>query len=351
MTNDIGRLDRLPRARLSHLPTPIEEMPRLAERLGGARLWVKRDDCTGLAFGGNKIRQLEYYVGAALAKGADTLLITGAVQSNYVRSTVAAAAKFGLGCHVQLEERVPDPSDTYRRSGNVLLNKIMGATIHSYPEGEDEHGADRRLAEIADQLERDGHTPYIVPLSPGHPPIAALGYVDCAREIVRQLTQSETKVDRIFVASGSGSTHAGLLFGLRAIGNRVRVTGVCVRRAGELQAPRIRERCREIADLLAIDNPVTDADIEIDDSVLAPGYGQMNDRVSAAIQLAGRTEALLVDPVYSGRVLASVIAAAQGARADDALLFIHTGGTPALFAYEAEISAVLTSSLAPRLPL
>ena len=186
MQQSIGRIDEFPRCRLAHLPTPIEPMPNLSRQLGSVQAYIKRDDCTGLALGGNKIRQLEYYLGAAEAEGADTLLITGAVQSNYVRSTVAAAAKRGMACHVQLEERVPDPSATYRVSGNVLLDRLMGATIHSFPEGENEAGADRRLGELAEALKRDGHRPYIVPLSPGHPPIAALGYVDAARELVSQ---------------------------------------------------------------------------------------------------------------------------------------------------------------------
>lgn len=341
MRKTIGRLDEMPRCRLAHLPTPIEAMANLGRDLGGARLYIKRDDCTGLAFGGNKIRQLEFYVGQAEAKGADTLLITGAVQSNYVRSTVAAAAKRGMACHVQLEERVPDPSATYRASGNVLLDKMMGATIHSYPEGEDEAGADRRLAEIAEDLKRQGRKPYIVPLSPGHPPLAALGYVDAAREIVAQLDDMDLGIDEIFVASGSGSTHAGLLFGLRAMGCAIPVMGVCVRRSSALQLPRIGDRCREIAELLEMDNPVSDGDVRVDDSVLAPGYGQLNDAVVEAIRLGACREAVLVDPVYTGRVLASCIAAAKGSSTERSILMIHSGGGPALFAYEPELAEAL----------
>ncbi|MGI9423418.1 MAG: D-cysteine desulfhydrase family protein [Hyphomicrobiaceae bacterium] len=341
MQQRVGQLEAMPRCRLAHLPTPIEAMPNLSDALGGARIFVKRDDCTGLALGGNKIRQLEYYLGAAEAEGADTLLITGAVQSNYVRSTVAAAAKRGMACHVQLEDRVPDPSPVYRVSGNVLLDKLMGATIHHYPHGEDEAGADRRLGEIAEDLRRQGHKPFIVPLSPGHPPIAALGYIDAAREIVDQLSESGQRIDRMFVASGSGNTHAGLLFGLRAIGCDIPVVGVCVRRSADLQVPRLGERCQQIADLLGTDNVVADSDIEVDDAVLAPGYGQMNDHVAEAIRLGARHEAILVDPVYTGRVLASTIAAARSSSPDESLLFIHTGGSPALFAYEPELAALV----------
>ncbi len=338
MSNPLGRLDTMPRCRLAHVPTPLEAMDNLSQDLGGARIWVKRDDCTGLAFGGNKIRQLEYYAGAAKAAGADTLLITGAVQSNYVRSTVAAAAKLGMQCHVQLEERVPDPSDTYRRSGNVLLDKLMGATVHSYPDGEDEAGADRRLGEIAEMLRRDGRTPYIVPLSPGPPPLAALGYIDCARELIAQFAAQDLQPDRIFVASGSGNTHAGLLFGLRALGCGVGVTGVCVRRPGDQQVPRLQDRCREIADLLDMANPVNPGDIDVDDKVLAPGYGRLNAATADAIRQAARREAILVDPVYTGRVLAATMAAARHLDPGTNILFVHTGGSPALFAYENELA-------------
>ena len=246
-----------------------------------------------------------------------------------------------MACHVQLEERVPDPTDIYRASGNVLLDKMMGATIHSYPEGEDEAGADRRIGEIAEELRAQGRKPYIVPLSPGHPPIASLGYVDAAREIVAQLAAAELAIDEIFVASGSGSTHGGLLFGLRALGCEIPVTGVCVRRSVDLQRPRMIARCDEIAELLAMDNPVPEADVRVDDSVLAPGYGQMNAAVGNAIKLAAAREAILVDPVYTGRVMAVAIAAARQRAKSDRILVIHTGGSPALFAYEPEIAAIV----------
>ena len=339
MNRALGRLSEMPRHPLAHLPTPVELMANLSSEIGKAKIYVKRDDCTGLALGGNKIRQLEYYVGAAEAKGADTLLITGAVQSNYVRSTVAAAAKRGMACHVQLEERVPDPTDLYRTSGNVLLDELMGATVHYYPDGEDEAGADRRLGEIAAELRQQGRSPYIVPLSPGHPPLAALGYIDAAKELLEQIEAMDVRVDRIFVASGSGNTHAGLLYGLRAYGSSIPVTGVCVRRSEDLQVPRLATRCDEIASLLEADNPVAAGDIVVDDHVLAPGYGRMNDAVSEAINLAARKEAILVDPVYTGRVLASLIAHARKLSTAENLLFIHTGGTPAIFAYEQELRA------------
>jgi len=203
----------LPRTPFLPWMTPIEHQPRLSAALG-IDLLVKRDDLTGLAFGGNKVRQLEFYFGRARAADADTVLITGAVQSNYVRVAAACAARLGMACHVQLEERVPDVDAVYRTSGNVLLDQLLGATLHAYPVGEDEEGADRRLRQIADGLERQGRRPYVIPLGAGNPPTGALGYIRCAEEILGQTGD----FDHVVVASGSGHTHAGLLFGLRAFG-------------------------------------------------------------------------------------------------------------------------------------
>lgn len=345
MLNDrsaFGRLDEMPRRDLAYLPTPVEFLPNLTREVGGAAIWVKRDDCTGLALGGNKIRQLEYYMGDALAQTADTILITGAVQSNFVRSAAAAAAKCGLKCHVQLEERVENPSQLYRTSGNVLLDRLFGAVVHTYPEGEDETGADRRLAEIAGELKAAGRKPYIIPLSPGHPPFGALGYVNASRELSGQLEKLDQTFNRMFVASGSGSTHGGLLFGLCALGVDTPLQGICVRRSTDLQHARIVNRAREIAEMLETDNPVEDRHVWVDDEMLAPGYGRMNDAVAEAIRLAARTEALIIDPVYTGRVFAAAIAYARRKSPDEAILIIHTGGTPAIFAYENELAGVLS---------
>lgn len=342
MTDMLGNLDDLPRVTLGHLPTPIESMGNLARTLGrGGGLYVKRDDCTGLAFGGNKVRQLEFYVGEAEAEGADTVLITGAVQSNFVRTAAAAARKLGMDCHVQLEERVPNADQEYRNSGNVFLDRLLGATLYSYPEGEDEEGADRRLHEIADDLRGNGRRPYIVPLAPGHKPLGALGYVDAAREILGQLSEQSLRMDEIVVASGSGATHAGLLFGLRALGSAIPVTGVCVRRAATTQHNRILTRCGEIAELLGVAPAVTAADVVTRDDWLAPGYGQLNEPTVSAIDLAARCEALILDPVYTGKVMAATIGRAKETGPDHNIMFVHTGGNPASFAYSGPLIEAL----------
>ncbi len=330
-----GRLESLPRIRLAHVPTPIERMPNLEKIIGknSPRLYVKRDDCTGLAFGGNKVRQLEFYLGEAVQQQCDTVLITGAVQSNFVRLAAAAAARLGMECHIQLEERVARNTGLYRNSGNVLLDRLLGAVLHSYPEGEDEEGADRQLGEIADDLRARGRKPYIVPLAPGHPPLGALGYIIAAQEILRQSAAMQISFDEVFVASGSGNTHAGLLFGLRDLGCAARVTGACVRRPAALQAPRLRGRCEQIAQLLEMPNVVDDKDIIVDDTHLAPGYGTLNPAVKNAITLSARNEALLLDPVYTGRSMATALSHASRLSSEKTILVIHTGGTPALFAY------------------
>ena len=346
MTNGLGKFDKFPRAELAIVPTPMEAMPNLSNFLDGPNLFVKRDDLTGLAMGGNKARQIEFYFGEAIAKKADVILITGAIQSNFIRSAAAATAKLGMDCHVQLEERVPNVDQTYRASGNVLLDKLFGATIYSYPNGEDEAGADRNINEIADGLKKKGKTPYIIPLSPGHPPLGAMGYIVAAQEILEQLKQSGQQIDEIVVASGSTSTHAGLLYGLRALGSRLRIAGICVRRNKEQQAPRVLARCTELSKLLGTSEYVKADDIILNDVPLAPGYGQLNPLTIEAIKLAASTEGLLLDPVYTGKVMAGMIdRVRENVYAKNAnILFLHTGGQPALFAYEPELTAALDAT-------
>ncbi len=337
----IGALDALPRIALARDPTPFEPLDRLSAASGGARIWAKRDDISGIAFGGNKIRQLEYHFGAAEAAGADTVLITGAVQSNYCRLAAAVAARLGMAAHVQQEERVPEVSELYRASGNVLLERLLGATLHGFPAGEDEAGADAALERLADRLRADGRRPHVIHLGPGHPPLGALGYLHAAREILEQSAEAGLRPDHVIVPSGSGATHAGLLFGLRALGSRVAVTGVCVRRAAGLQAPRIAAQCAAIAGLLGVADPVGPADIRLDDGALAPGYGRLNAATEAAIRDAARAEAMLLDPVYSGKAMAGCLALARRLPRDAAVVFVHTGGAPALFAYGDRLGAAL----------
>ncbi len=344
LSGNLGRIAKIPRSTLCSGQTALECMENLTRHCGGARLLVKRDDCTELAFGGNKVRQLEFYLGAARSQSADTILITGAVQSNFVRSAAAAARKLGMECHIQLEERVDNDDPDYRSSGNVFIDRLLGATMHSYPHGEDESGADKQLELIAAQLRDAGRRPYVIPLGPGHPPLGSLGYVLAAGELLKQIDAAALRIDEIFVGSGSGATHSGLLFGLRALGSDIRVTGVCVRRNAKQQRSRITDTCEGIARLLDLTSKVTEDDINLIDDFLAPGYGVPNEATLQAIILAAQTEGLLVDPVYTGKALAAVID--RAARVDDqyTILFVHTGGTPALFAYQNTLEDMLVAS-------
>ena len=339
-----ARLAAHPRVALTTSPTPVEEAPRLGEALG-LRLLIKRDDLTSIPFGGNKVRQLEFYFGEAEAQGADTVLITGAVQSNHARAAAAVAGRLGMEAHVQLEERVPDMGDAYHASGNVLLDDLLGAVRHEYPEGEDEAGADAALRALASELEAAGRRPYVIPLGPDNPPLGALGYVAAAAELVEQMPDLSAVVDAIVVPSGSAMTHSGLLVGLRALDQHVPVHGICVRRDAVGQRERVARKCAEVAGLLATEGLVVDEDIRVHDDVLAPGYGRLNDEVFEAIALAARTEALYLDPTYTGRTMAGLIALARSGAlaAGSTVLFIHTGGTPALFAYEPELRARLAT--------
>ena len=326
-------LARFPRHPATHAPTALEPLARLGASLG-LELTVKRDDCTGVAFGGNKVRQLEFYIGEAQAKGADTILITGAVQSNFVRTAAAMARRAGMDIHVQLEERVPDIDDTHRRNGNVLLDRLFGATIHSFPEGEDEDAADAAIGQIADGLRGQGRRPYIIGLAASSPPLGALGYVVGALELAAQHGGSLLPYDEIVVASGSAQTHCGILFGLRALGIDTPVRGICVRRTADIQEARVARRLRDMAALTGLDVMVPDADVRCFHDERERGYGRMSAPTRAAILRTARDEGLLLDPVYTGKVMAGLITLHErGALAGPRVLYWHTGGQPALFAY------------------
>ena len=324
-----------PRVNLVGPETPIETLPRLSEELG-IELSIKRDDLAGAPFGGNKSRQLEFYLGAARAADADTILITGAVQSNFVRTAAAAAASLGMAAIVQLEERVPGMAGSYRNSGNVLLSRILGAEVMRYPVGEDEVGADAALRARAEELRAAGRRPYVIPLSADNPPLGALGYVRAGREIAAQAGD----FDVVVTPSGSGLTHAGLLSGLRGAGCRAKVIGSCVRRSQPLQQERIGKVIRNLRDLSDDAVAVEESDIQVWDGALAPGYGQLGPVARSAMETLARKEGIFVDPVYSAKSFAAVPALVdsgdipRGSR----VLFLHTGGLAALFAYQEDLA-------------
>lgn len=343
---DLTELDLLPglaeypRAALFSTPPEIEPLPRLGPRLG-ITLEVKRDDLLPIAMGGNKVRQLEYYLGEALARNADSVLITGAVQSNFVRLCAASARKLGLEPHIQLEQRVPKDDAAYVQSGNVLLNQLLGAAIYNYTGDQSETAADANLDVIASDLRRAGKSPYVIHLGTDHPPLGGLGYARAAAEMYLEYQSRGEWPDHVVLGSGSGLTNAGFLAGARAIGWDVAVHGICVRRPAQEQAPRILNRTREICRMLGSDYEVRQSDIRVDGSTLNPGYGQMSASVSEAIQYAAFDEGLLVDPVYTGRALAGLIVLSQAGTIarGHRVVFIHTGGLPAIFAYQTDLLA------------
>jgi len=332
--------DRFPSVSLAHKPTPLEKLGNLSEETG-VNIWIKRDDCTGLAFGGNKTRQLEYYIGQALKESADVLLTTGAVQSNHVRMTVAAARKLNLDVEVQLEHRVDTATEAYYQSGNAFLVHLMGASVHYFPVGDDESAADDAMYQRAEQLQKDGRKPYVIPLSNVHAPWGALGYVEAAGELLLQQQEYNLKVDCYVVASGSASTHAGLLAGLRAHGDRCSVRGICVRRDAVSQSERVWSKSMAVAQLLKCSDALSRQDVLCDDSALWPSYGVMSEAVRETLLRVARTEGILLDPVYTAKSFHGMLSQIESGEisAGETVVYIHTGGAPAVFAYPDLVNA------------
>ncbi len=325
------QLSDFPRIHLAHLPTPLEFLPRLSEHLGGPRIFVKRDDCTGLATGGNKTRKLEYSMGEALQQEADTIITVGAVQSNHVRQTAAAACKLGLKCEVLLEHRVGDPSDLYRNSGNVLLDRIFGANLREYEKGTD---FDAAMNAVADEVRSAGGTPYIIPGGASNA-VGALGYVGCGLELLQQFAEQDLQVDRIVTATGSAGTHAGLAVGIRGGGSDMPILGIGVNAPQDVQEDRVYKLALATADLVGAPGVVSREDIVADCNYIGAGYGEPTESMNEAVLMLARMEGLLFDPVYSGKALAGMIDYIRQGRFTGAntIVFLHTGGAAGLFAY------------------
>lgn len=334
MQGPLKLISEFPRAELLSYPTPVERLNRLSDMLG-FDLWIKRDDLTGLSFGGNKVRQLEFYIGAAIAKNADTILITGAVQSNFVRTAAAAAAKFGMKAILQLEERVPGMGPLYYSSGNVLLGRLLNAEHVSFAEGENEGAADAALVERAAELQAKGKSPFVIPLGIDHPPLGALGYVKAGAELVGQMKD----FDIVVTPSGSGATHGGLLTGLRLSGNGSPVYGICVRRDAAQQRARIETVAGNLSDMLGIKRPFGQDDILTWDGALAPGYGQIGSKAREALNLMVQTEGILLDPVYTSKTFAGLLGLMEEGKIspNQKVMMLHTGGLPAIFGYQEEL--------------
>ncbi len=316
---------------LCHRPTPIEPMTRLSEHLGGPNLYIKRDDCTGLASGGNKTRKLEFLLGEALAENADMLVTQGAVQSNHVRQTAAAACHAGLKCHALLERRVDGQPPEYEQSGNVLLDKLFGATYEYRPSGLDMNA---EAQTVCDQLKAQGHKPYFIP-GGGSNSTGALGYALCAAEIQEQNRHSDTPANWLVMGTGSTGTQAGLLAGFAACRSNLPVLGVSVRQPREKQIAAVHALTVATARRLGVQKFDVNQVI-VDDEYVGEGYGMPAASTVEAISLTARLEGILLDPVYSGKGMAGLIGNVRKGffKPSDNVLFLHTGGSAALFAYE-----------------
>jgi D-cysteine desulfhydrase len=326
------RIESLARFPLAHLPTPIEKLKSLSRDLGGPELLIKRDDQTGLALGGNKTRKLEFLVGQALEQGADTLITAGAAQSNHCRQTAAAAARAGLQCELVLSGTKPDLPN-----GNLLLDELLGARIHWSQRAE----RVAKLRELSDQLRKEGRKPYLIPLG-GSNGVGATGYVPAMIELVGQLDGMKRRVDHIVFASSSGGTQAGIVVGAKVTGFQGKLHGVRIDKDDQEGKPypqELAEIANETAQYIGFDATCTAGDFEVDYSYLGGGYGIVSDLEREAIRLLGSREGIVLDPVYTGRAMGALLDLVRKKtfRSDETVLFWHTGGAPALFAYAQDL--------------
>lgn len=324
-------LAKFPRRRYTAYETPIEFLPRLTKLLDGPNIYIKRDDLLEGAGGGNKTRKLEFLMADALAQGADTILTCGAVQSNHCRLTLSAAIKEGLKCQLILEERV---AGSYREdaSGNNYLFRLMGVeAVRVVPGGSDMMG---ELEKLAGELRAQGRKPYIVP-GGGSNVIGGLGYVACAEEILSQTFDMGLNLDHVVCASGSTGTHAGLLAGLAGNNANIPVTGISVNRKKDIQQEAVYHLVKGLAEELGISNEIKKEQVVVFDDYVGPGYSLPTDSMVEAVQMLARNEAILLDPVYTGKTMAGLIGLIRKGyfHKGENVLFIHTGGSPALFAY------------------
>ena len=325
-------LARFPRLSLGHFPTPLEPLNNLTALLGGPKIWIKRDDATGLASGGNKTRKLEFLLADALAKNADIVITQGATQSNHVRQTIAGAAKLGLKAKVLLEKRVTDFGEDYQRSGNILLDDLLGGEIVAHLPG----GTDMQQAmdDYAAELREQGHNPYVIP-GGGSNPIGALGYVACAEELLYQSSQLRLHIDHVVHATGSTGTQAGLVAGFVATNSQVPVLGISVRAPKAKQEENVWNLASRTLALLGVPGELPHEAVVANSDYVGDGYGLPTESMLEALTLFARHEGILLDPVYSGKGAAGLIDLIRKGHfhKDENVVFIHTGGSVGLFGY------------------
>ena len=326
-------VSRFPRVRLAHLPTALEPMDRLSEALGGPRIWIKRDDCTGLSTGGNKTRKLEFLMAEALEEGADMVITQGATQSNHARQTAAFAARLGIDCHILLEDRTGSNDPNYNHNGNVFLDFLHGATAEKRPGGLDMNA---EMEVVAETFRAAGRKVYTIP-GGGSNPTGALGYANAAMELVSQANATGLLIDRIVHATGSAGTQAGLVVGLKAINANIPLLGIGVRAPKPKQEENVYNLALATAEKLGCPGVVQREDVVANTDYVGEGYGIPTKECLQAIEMFARLEGILLDPVYSGKGAAGLIdLTRKGAFAgDENIVFLHTGGSVALFGYTA----------------
>jgi D-cysteine desulfhydrase family pyridoxal phosphate-dependent enzyme len=325
-------INELPRVRINFLPTPLVELKRLSQVLNGPRILIKRDDLTGLALGGNKTRKLEFLLGEALSQDCDVVITGGAIQSNHCRQTAAAAAAGGLECHLALGGEEPALPE-----GNLLLDYLLGAVVHWC--GEQRKG--ERIPDIAAELRSRGRTPYIIPYG-GSNAVGAIGFVAAVSEIKEQLLAQDNDVDVVVFASSSGGTHAGIVVGADICELPMKVIGIGIDKREANEPPyeaELAALANRIAEKLNIESRYTTSKFQVRHEYLGGGYGVVGDLEREAIRLLAKHEGILLDPVYTGRAMGGLIDMIRSREftSGDTVLFWHTGGTPALFAYARDL--------------
>ncbi len=330
-------LARFPRVLFCHAPTALERMPNLTKHLDGPELWIKRDDCTGVATGGNKNRKLEFLMGEALAQGADHVVTQGAVQSNHVRQTAAVAAKLGLGCSAVLEHRVQTNDHDYLDGGNVLMDHLMGIAIEYRPSGTDMQKA---IEEVGERLKAEGRKPYLIP-GGGSNTTGALGYVNVAIEMLAQANAMNLRIDHLVHATGSAGTQAGLVAGFEGLNAGIPVLGIGVRAPREAQEANVYRLAQATAEKLGIRGGIRREAVMANCDYVGPGYGMPTPGMVEAVHMLARLEGIFLDPVYSGKGMAGLIDLCRKGhfKRGENVVFLHTGGQVGLFAYRGALTA------------
>jgi L-cysteate sulfo-lyase len=324
-------LARFPRVRLFPSPTPLERLDNLTKALGGPEIWIKRDDCTVVATGGNKVRKLEWLIGEAREQGATHIVTQGAVQSNHVRQTAAVARKFGMTCTALLEHRIDTNDRDYLGSGNVLLDKLFGCRIEYRPGGVDMNAEAEKKGE---ELRAAGEKAYVIP-GGGSNRVGALGYVSCAQELMQQVDEMGLKIDRLVTATGSAGTHAGLVVGLEGCNANIPVLGIGVRLPRDKQEANVFRLAEATAEYVGMKGGIRRESVVANCDYVGEGYGIPTEGMGEAVKMLAREEGILLDPVYSGKAMAGMIDLIRKGelKAGERVVFLHTGGAVGLFGY------------------